>query len=366
MNMSPRRSHWILAAVDFALVTIAGSAGAVGANGIYIPWVESFCGGETMILEAQVCNETALEQTYGVEFSDHGPFSGCDVSVVPEHSFVTDLPLVIAPGACSIVEIEITKPGELLAHDQVCYWLRFLLDGGASVTLGGYLTDNAEYCFDWWIAEPVVFLHPMTPVIMEFIARGIQPTPFRFPYLVGAYADFDWVDQDLVSIDGMPPGEFAFGVVDSPDGDAVVVQHGLEWRLDEPSRYIDLVVLREDDLSPLASIGLHQVIAAPIGVGEGAATDSGSNRVSLRVSPNPSRGPTAILWESTGDAANRLEIFDAVGRHVRALEVSARGAGPQRTTWDGRDDAGVSVPPGVYWVRLPHAAELPSKLLLVR
>jgi flagellar hook assembly protein FlgD len=107
------------------------------------------------------------------------------------------------------------------------------------------------------------------------------------------------------------------------------------------------------------------VIESPSGVGENP-TDAGPRMESVRVAPNPSQGPTAILWESIEPAPLRLEIYDAAGRQVRRLRLPASGAGPQRVLWDGRDDAGASVRPGVYWVRVPGGpATSVSKLVIV-
>jgi hypothetical protein len=349
-----------------AASAIAPSAFAVGAEGIYIPWVESFCGADTMILEAQVCNQAAQTRGFWVEFVDHGPFAGCTESVLPQHTFLSSLPLLLSPGECTTVQIEVTKPNELLSHQQVCYWLRFTPDIGGTITLGGYLNDTIDLCFDWWIAEPVVFLHPETPVIARFEARaGTDPTPFL--YLLRAFADIDQVDADLVSIDGMPPGQFAFGESWIPEGETVTFEHTVEWLYDDTSRFIDLVVVNERDLLPLASIGLHQAIAAPVGVETGPLLPPAVRGTNLRVAPNPSRGLTAILWESDEPGPLRLQIYDAAGRHVRSLNPITRGPGAQRALWDGKDEAGAPVRAGTYWVRLPGVSTgASSNLLLLR
>jgi flagellar hook assembly protein FlgD len=48
----------------------------------------------------------------------------------------------------------------------------------------------------------------------------------------------------------------------------------------------------------------------------------------------------------------RLGVFGAHGERVRSLVNADHEAGPHEISWDGRDDQGRRVGPGVYFVRL--------------
>ncbi|MFB3907500.1 MAG: S8 family serine peptidase [Candidatus Eisenbacteria bacterium] len=75
----------------------------------------------------------------------------------------------------------------------------------------------------------------------------------------------------------------------------------------------------------------------------------------LRVEPNPARaGETARIDWLAGEPANATAIvFDLAGRKVRAhLDRDARGG----FSWDGRDERGSRVAPGVYFVRVESDA----------
>ncbi len=66
---------------------------------------------------------------------------------------------------------------------------------------------------------------------------------------------------------------------------------------------------------------------------------------------NPFRSGTDVPFrvEGAADLALRARVLDTGGRVVRSFgEVAARGSGTVR--WDGRDDRGVRVPAGVYWM----------------
>jgi hypothetical protein len=68
-----------------------------------------------------------------------------------------------------------------------------------------------------------------------------------------------------------------------------------------------------------------------------------------------SPGPTpALEWSAPPGRAVRLELIDVRGRRVRTL-VAGRpvgAGGRERATWDGVDDAGRRVAPGLYFAAL--------------
>jgi hypothetical protein len=73
-----------------------------------------------------------------------------------------------------------------------------------------------------------------------------------------------------------------------------------------------------------------------------------SSAIALAVAPNPMRGTTRIA----GPPGSHVTILDLGGRRIRRATLdSATGT----WTWDGLDDHGRHVPPGVYLVRLPIA-----------
>ena len=68
--------------------------------------------------------------------------------------------------------------------------------------------------------------------------------------------------------------------------------------------------------------------------------------------PNPFTGSAAIAFELAGERNVSLEVFDVQGARVRTLAAGWQPAGRHRVVWDGRDDAGHRLSPGVYLVRL--------------
>jgi hypothetical protein len=118
-------------------------------------------------------------------------------------------------------------------------------------------------------------------------------------------------------------------------------------------------------------------VRGPTGVGEPGLPLSAA---SLRVVPNPARGPVRITWEGRpseglpgrGSPAGvadvgrlRLVVSDARGRRVRTL---AGEPGPARSlAWDGRGDDGREVPAGAYWIAMEGPSRpAPARVVIVK
>jgi len=83
--------------------------------------------------------------------------------------------------------------------------------------------------------------------------------------------------------------------------------------------------------------------------------------VSLGATPNPSRG--AVVFTRGGAPAVALDLFDLAGRRLASLAPVAAGNG-QRWTWNGRDDSGRRVEPGVVFARTHDGAASARVILL--
>jgi hypothetical protein len=84
--------------------------------------------------------------------------------------------------------------------------------------------------------------------------------------------------------------------------------------------------------------------------------------------PNPAN-PLAVLPYRVPDEGARVDlaIFDVNGRLVRSLIAGAVRSGRQEAVWDGRDDAGRTLPSGLYFYRLRgDGFDETRKLILAR
>ena len=79
----------------------------------------------------------------------------------------------------------------------------------------------------------------------------------------------------------------------------------------------------------------------------------------LAVGPNPAPGSCVLRFSLAAPRQGSLTVFDASGRRVRTLESGDFARGVHATRWDGRDDAGRTMPEGIYFahLRLDHGAQ---------
>ena len=80
--------------------------------------------------------------------------------------------------------------------------------------------------------------------------------------------------------------------------------------------------------------------------------ENGRSGLRLTASPNPAPGEVSIRYYTPAAPFARLEIYDAGGRRVRTLAAERWKEGWQELRWDGRDDQGISLAGGVFWVKL--------------
>ena len=67
--------------------------------------------------------------------------------------------------------------------------------------------------------------------------------------------------------------------------------------------------------------------------------------------PNPVTESMLLAFDLPEPRLVRAEMYDAGGRLVRVLARDLVPAGKNQRTWDGRDQNGNRVPPGIYFVR---------------
>jgi hypothetical protein len=100
-------------------------------------------------------------------------------------------------------------------------------------------------------------------------------------------------------------------------------------------------------VTPVTAIDDTIYIDNPVAVGDGP----GAAGVELSAAPNPTTTGTTFRLASPLAGEQSLLVQNIAGRVVRRLDAGGFAAGARAVTWDGRDDRGASVPPGVYLVR---------------
>lgn len=75
-------------------------------------------------------------------------------------------------------------------------------------------------------------------------------------------------------------------------------------------------------------------------------------------SSNPSRGDMRMTLDLPQPSRVTAEVLDVAGRRLRRLDMGSElGAGVHPLFWDGADEAGTRLPPGLFYVRVRAGAE---------
>ncbi|NNF56841.1 MAG: T9SS type A sorting domain-containing protein, partial [Rhodothermaceae bacterium] len=149
-----------------------------------------------------------------------------------------------------------------------------------------------------------------------------------------------------------------FGLGDAATVDSLVVA----WPVgvnDEPTVLTNVVVNQILTVTGDEDAALQNPLASSTAQADVFAVAS--------IYPNPSAGAVTLAVHSAADAPISVEIFDVMGRRVKALEAAASAGSVVEIGWDGADEAGRSLAGGVYVVRVRQGTEQQvAKLTLLR
>jgi hypothetical protein len=87
----------------------------------------------------------------------------------------------------------------------------------------------------------------------------------------------------------------------------------------------------------------------------------------LEAIPNPSTGKITIRYRLPGAESADMTVYDLLGRRVRVLESREHAPGLHSLTWDGRDEGGRRVAPGIYFCCLKSGIKVAThKIVMIR
>ncbi|MFC1799583.1 FlgD immunoglobulin-like domain containing protein [Candidatus Eisenbacteria bacterium] len=83
--------------------------------------------------------------------------------------------------------------------------------------------------------------------------------------------------------------------------------------------------------------------------------------------PNPFGRSTSIGFSLAAQCHAKMAVYDVTGRELRCLIDGLAPAGNHTITWDGRDESGATVSPGVYFYRLNTGTfQMVRKLIFIK
>ncbi|MEO0081549.1 MAG: FlgD immunoglobulin-like domain containing protein [candidate division WOR-3 bacterium] len=103
----------------------------------------------------------------------------------------------------------------------------------------------------------------------------------------------------------------------------------------------------------------------PVGLAEESKKLPCSDRT-LQAWPNPFRNSVVLHLGFGGERDAQVRIYDNTGRLVRSLAVSRQPTAEGLAMWDGNDDAGNAVVPGIYFCTVSGVSKAWTKVVLTR
>lgn len=82
--------------------------------------------------------------------------------------------------------------------------------------------------------------------------------------------------------------------------------------------------------------------------------------------PNPFHASTSIRYRLDAHAHIVIDVFSAIGAHVKRLANAAHASGSYQQTWDGRNERGEPVAPGLYIYQMKAFSNATTKGSLTR
>ena len=240
--------------------------------------------------------------------------------------------------------------GAAITGLRVGWYCDWDLDGGHydTNTTGYDATRGLMYAYDTSSTGPSDYVGLLTLTSPgTTAARGIWNDEALAPDW-GVYDGYSELEKwETLSIGPVHtsagPADIAFGLgtgpFDIPAGGSILVAFA----------YVGGSDLADLQANADAALAFHA--GMPTDTGERAETAAPRASHLAQNAPNPFNPSTEIAFDLPSATRVELRIYAVDGRLVRTLVDGERSAGTNRVVWDGRDDAGRSVPSGTYFYR---------------
>jgi len=164
--------------------------------------------------------------------------------------------------------------------------------------------------------------------VRAMVSRSTEPVGLRCVTEQGA----SYLVPDLSALDPVPP-----------------LTDAVRTHIDESVAAVVAAIAADAQAAGGSSTGKTGQSSSALDGGKGVGA-TGVTRFS-GIQPNPFLGTTMFAYELATSSPVRLVVYAASGRAVRVVENSTQSAGRHTLVWDGRDNAGRLLSPGIYLVR---------------
>lgn len=322
-----------------------------------LPAAKTICATQNTV---QVCfsigNNSASPATYSWSLAGLPVGPGCTNAGPTQFNPSAGTVTVPAGGLSASICVTITRPNAFTQQAATaCFALTIVnhTTGTCRTRTSQLKVDNTCWCAT---ANPAVVQVAAIGGVVPFgIKRPCDPITAIAYRVVPRSPDTGAPDATLVSVEGAKPGTPLLGTVSAGEESEALLPVYVYFPGGFDAAGIHELVLEADTDGDGVFEALASTVVMPAPGADGTTGvpgDAGAPRAGLLGSPNPFIARVSLSFTLPEAGAVALEVFDMSGRIVRSLVRGWLEPGPRRVTWDGRDNGGRRMAPGVYLARL--------------
>lgn len=218
-----------------------------------------------------------------------------------------------------------------------------------------------------WFSRTFISLFGPNPEILPFDHHELMAMVAPRALLVLNNPSIDWLAAESADVSNAAAQE-VWAALDVPDRFGYSIVGGSHCQLPASQRpqveaFVEKFLLGNLEADTDVAVTPYTADLAPwitwdtpeltAGTTSAEDPDAGADRSGLLPNrPNPFGATTTIEYIVEQPAHVELSVYDALGRRVRTLVDDVRPSGRHAITWEGRDEAGRSLPAGVYFSQL--------------
>jgi len=275
---------------------------------------------------------------------------------------VAKLNIIWDPGAPSVAMVE-GNPDSIP-----------IVNGVGNIKIKDFEVEMVGLMVDYVSGEPplnpfetgeVEFEAKLVAIVPESASVGATPGTITFEthdandnvVLYDTYIDDVWAEE----LGGMIP----FSVTFSPPYSIPILNGiGTLQIYDIETETVEVYVWIDDPLIQERDIFIGELVFKPVGIeSQKEALPKVFSLAQNR--PNPISSITTIEYAVAKEGNVTLKVFDLAGRVIRTLVNAQKQPGYHTAYWDGRDDFGKKVTPGVYFYRIDAGNFTATKKLVL-
>ncbi len=267
------------------------------------------------------------------------------------------------PQPCKTIWFTGDANSDVLSANEQQSLVTFLDDGGRLLLTGQNVAENSTAGVLFTDYLGVSFNQNMTGPIV----RGVAGDPIGNGLLVSTVGGAgNQLSKDDLAITGSSTAILTYGT-GAPLGNAGV--RAEDYQSNWKAVFLGFGLEGVNNSQGIRDQLLQRTLAwfdVPTGIGDGNSAANLPDKYSLQQNyPNPFNPTTSINYQLPMLSRVELAIYNVLGQKIRTLVSKKQTAGRYSVDWNGRDDAGIVVPSGIYLYRLNAETFVESRKMVV-